>query len=206
MSDNRFNKDIFKDIFFPGVMHGGDYNPEQWPESVWDDDVRLMNEAHINIATVPVFGWVHLQPSEEKFTFEWLDRVLDKLHAGGIRACLATATASVPAWMDQKYPDILRVDNYGVKQKHGNRHTFCPNSANFRRLSTALARKLAERYKDHPALLVWHISNEYGNHCYCDACAQAFRAWLKERYGSLEEVNRRWYTSFWGHTYTDWSQ
>jgi beta-galactosidase len=202
MPDNRFDKDVF----FPAILHGGDYNPEQWPESVWDDDVRLMQEAHVNVATVPVFGWVHLQTDEETYTFEWLDRVLDKLHAGGIRACLATATASVPAWMDQKYPDILRVDRDGVKQKHGGRHTFCPNSANFRRLSTALARKMAERYKDHPALTVWHVSNEYGNYCYCDTCAAEFRGWLKERYGSLDELNRRWYTSFWGHTYTDWSQ
>lgn len=202
MPDNRFDKDVF----FPAVMHGGDYNPEQWPESVWDDDVRLMQEAHVNIATLPVFGWVSLQPSEDTFTFEWLDRLLDKLHAGGIRACLATATASVPAWLDQKYPDVLRVDHNGVKMKHGGRHTFCPNSANFRRLSANLARHMAERYKNHPALLVWHVSNEYGNYCYCDKCAVAFREWLKERYGSLDEVNRRWYTSFWGHTFTDWSQ
>lgn len=202
MPDNRFDKDVF----FPAIMHGGDYNPEQWPESVWDDDVRLMQEAHVNIATVPVFGWVHLQPNEETYTFEWLDRVLDRLHAGGISACLATATASVPAWLDQKYPDVLRVDQNGVKLKHGGRHTFCPNSANFRRLSAALARRMAERYKTHPALLVWHVSNEYGNYCYCDKCAEMFREWLAERYGSLEEVNRRWYTAFWGHTYTDWSQ
>lgn len=193
-------------VNFPGIFHGGDYNPEQWPEDVWDDDVRLMQEAHVNIATVPVFGWVHLQPDEDTFTFEWLDRVLDKMHAGGVWACLATATASVPAWLDQKYPDVLRVGADGRKLKHGNRHTFCPNSANFRRLSTRLARRMAERYQEHPALKVWHVSNEYGNPCYCDQCAQAFRVWLQARYGSLEEVNRRWYTAFWGHTYTDWSQ
>lgn len=202
MPDNRFDKDVF----FPAVMHGGDYNPEQWSEDVWDEDVRLMQEAHVNIATLPVFGWVSLQPNEDTFTFDWLDRVLDKLHAGGIKVCLATATASVPAWLDQKYPDVLRVDYNDVKLKHGGRHSFCPNSANFRRLSTNLTRRMAERYKNHPALLVWHVSNEYGNYCYCDRCAEAFRAWLKERYGSLDEVNRRWYTSFWGHTFTDWAQ
>ena len=195
-----------KDIFFPTVLHGGDYNPEQWPETVWDDDVRLMQEAHINVATVPVFGWVSLQPDEDTFTFEWLDRVLDKLHAGGISACLATATASVPAWLDQKYPDVLQVGSDGLKKKHGGRHVFCPNSPNFRRLSVGLARRLAERYKDHPALLVWHVSNEYGNYCYCDQCAAAFRGWLQHRYGSLDELNDRWTTRFWGHTYTDWSQ
>ena len=193
-------------IDFPAILHGGDYNPEQWPEDVWDDDVRLMQEAHVNVATVPVFGWVHLQPDEDTFTFEWLDRVLDKLHAGGVSVCLATATASVPAWLDQKYPDVLRVAQDGVRQKHGNRHTFCPNSPNFQRLSTVLTRRLAERYKGHPALRIWHVSNEYGSHCYCDLCAAAFRRWLASRYGSLDEVNRRWYTAFWGHTFTDWSQ
>ena len=125
-----------------------------------------------------MFGWVSLQPDEDTFTFEWLDRVLDKLHAGGVHACLATATASVPAWLDQKYPDVLQVGADGRKKKHGDRHVFCPNSANFRRLSTGLARRMAERYKDHPALLIWHVSNEYGNPCYCDQCAAAFREWL----------------------------
>src|ERR1051326_1607394 len=122
-------------IQFPCILHGGDYNPEQWPESVWDDDVRLMQEAHVNVATLPVFGWVSLQPDEDTFTFDWLDRIVEKLHAGGIRVCMATATASVPAWLDQKYPEVLRVDVQGRKLKHGNRHTFCPNSQQFRRLS-----------------------------------------------------------------------
>ncbi len=191
---------------FPAILHGGDYNPEQWPESVWDDDVRLMQEAHVNVATVPVFGWVSLQPDEDTFTFEWLDTVMDKLWAGGVSVCLATATASVPAWLPRKYPDVLRVGADGRRVRHGNRHTFCPNSPNFRRLATGLARRLAERYKGHPALRVWHVSNEYGNVCFCDQCAAAFREWLQARYGSLEEVNRRWATTFWGHTFTDWAQ
>ena len=188
------------------ILHGGDYNPEQWPEDVWDEDVRLMREAHVNVVTLPVFGWVSLQPSEDMFTFEWLDRILGKLHAGGIAACLATATGSTPAWIDQKYPDILQVDSHGRRRKHAGRHVFCPSSPNFRRLATGLARRLAERYQAHPALLLWHVSNEYGNYCYCDQCAAAFREWLKARYGTLAELNVRWYTSFWGHTFTDWSQ
>ncbi len=200
-----------QDVIFPAVLHGGDYNPEQWPQETWDDDVRLMREAHINVATLPVFGWVSVQPDEDTWTWEWLDTVLDKMHAQGIWACLATATASVPAWLDAKYPDVLRVGQDGRRVKHGNRHTFCPNSPDFRRLSVGLARALAERYKDHPALLVWHISNEYGGNsdggrCFCDLCAAAFRVWLEQRYGSLAEVNRRWNTTFWGHTYTNWKQ
>jgi beta-galactosidase len=191
---------------FPRLYHGADYNPEQWPEAVWDDDVRLMQLAHVNIATLPVFGWVHLEPEEGVYTFEWLDRILDKLHDGGVGLCLATATASVPAWMDRKYPDILRVDKDGRRLSHGNRHSFCPNSSSFRRLSTALAGKLAERYAGHPGLLVWHVGNEYAATCYCEQCAAAFRDWLKERYTSLSSLNERWYTAFWGHTYTDWAQ
>jgi beta-galactosidase len=194
------------DINLKRVLHGGDYNPEQWPTEIHDEDMRLMREAGWNIATLPVFGWVSLQPDEETFRFEWLDTLLDKMHANGIAACLATATAATPAWLDQKYPDVLRVEKNGVRRKHGGRHTFCPHSPNFRRLSTGLARRLAERYKDHPALAVWHVSNEYGNHCYCDLCAEAFREWTKKRYGTVEEVNRRWYLHFWGAAITDWSQ
>jgi len=192
-------------VRLPGILHGGDYNPEQWPEEVWDEDMRLMREANVNVATLPVFGWVSLQPDEEMFTFDWLDAVLDRMAKNGIRACIATATASTPAWLDQKYPDVLVVGENGVRRRHGQRHTFCPNSLSFRRLSTGLARRIAERYKDHPTLLLWHVGNEYGTHCYCDQCGAAFREWLKARYGSLKEVNRRWYTAFWGHTFTDWS-
>jgi len=193
-------------ITFPRILHGGDYNPEQWPEDIWDEDMRLMQKAHVNIATLPVFGWVSLQPDENTWTFEWLDTVIDKLWAGGVSVCLATATASQPAWLDAMYPDVLTTGRDGVKRKHGNRHVFCPNSPNFRRLSTGLVRRLAERYGNHPALQIWHIGNEYGGTCYCEQCAAAFREWLKARYGSLEEVNHRWYTSFWGHTFTDWAQ
>ena len=192
--------------WLPAILHGGDYNPEQWPEPIWDEDVRLMREARVNVATLPVFGWVALQPAEDRFTFDWLDRVLDKLSSSGIRACLATPTAAMPAWMAQKYPDALRTDADGHKYHHGNRQNHCPNSPNLRRLSANIAQKMAERYGQHPALLLWHVSNEYARHCYCDLCAAAFRTWLQQRYGSLDELNRRWYTAFWGHTFTDWSQ
>ncbi|HEY6739856.1 MAG TPA: beta-galactosidase, partial [Actinopolymorphaceae bacterium] len=193
-------------VNFGRLLYGADYNPEQWPRAVWDEDVRLMREAGVNTVSVPVFGWVSLQPDEETFTFDWLDDVLDRLASQGIGACLATATASVPAWTTQRYPDILVTDDNGVRRRHGNRHTFCPTSVNFRRLSTTLARAIATRYADHAALRLWHVGNEYGTVCYCDGCAEAFRAFLRERHGTLDELNRRWNTAFWGHTYTDWSQ
>ncbi len=195
----------------PHLLYGGDYNPEQWPQAIRDEDIALMQKANVNVATLTVFGWVSLQPDEDTFTFEWLDDILDKMAASSISACLATATASTPAWLDQKYPDILCVDERGNRRRHGGRHTFCPTSPDFRRLSTGLARRIAERYKDHPALLLWHVGNEYGGNvtggrCYCDRCAAGFRTWLQNRYGSLEEMNARWYQTFWGHTYTNWEQ
>ncbi len=190
----------------PAVLYGGDYNPEQWPREIWDEDMRLMRLAHVNIVSTPIFGWVSLQPDEDTFTFEWLDDILDRMAKNGVSACLATATAAQPAWLDQKYPDVLVVDENGNRRRHGNRHSFCPNSPNFRRLSTGLARRIAERYKNHPALLLWHVGNEYGTYCYCEQCASAFRNWLRVRYGSLDELNRRWVTAFWSHTYTDWAQ
>ncbi len=190
----------------PFIWHGGDYNPEQWPPATWDDDMALMQASHFNVATVGVFSWVSLQPAEETFTFEWLDTVLDKLHAAGRAVCLATPTAAQPAWMSQAYPDVLRSDRNGQRSHHGQRVNYCPNSPNYRRFAAQIATKLAERYAKHPALLIWHISNEYGGVCMCETCAEAFRAWLQRRYSSLDELNARWWTPFWGHTYTDWSQ
>jgi beta-galactosidase len=190
----------------PFIWHGGDYNPEQWPPETWDEDVALMQQCHFNLATVGVFSWVSLQPAEDRFTFEWLDTVLDKLEAAGRFICLATPTAAQPAWMSQAYPDVLRADEQGRRVHHGRRTNYCPNSPNYRRLAAQIATRLAQRYQDRPHLLLWHVSNEYGTHCYCDICADAFRGWLQRRYGSLDEVNARYWTRFWGHTYTDWSQ
>ncbi len=168
--------------------------------------MSLFKQAGINIVTVPVFSWAKLQPSEDVFDFEWLDKILDLIADNGIYACLATSTAAQPAWMSKKYPEILPVDIEGRKRKHGSRVNFCPNSRVYRKFSTELAKKLAERYENHPALLVWHIGNEYGTYCYCDNCAEEFRTWLKDRYGTIEEVNKRWNMSFWGHTVYDWDE
>lgn len=190
----------------PFIWHGGDYNPEQWPREVWQDDFRLMNEAGVTVATVGVFSWVSLQPAEDRYTFEWLDEVLDGLHAHGIKAILATPSAAQPAWVSQQYPEVLKAGESGVRNPHGGRTNYCPNSPDYRRLSGNIAQKLAERYKDHPAIILWHISNEYDSWCYCETCAARFREWLKQKYGTLDELNQRWWTAFWSHTYTDWDQ
>ncbi len=192
------------------IYHGGDYNPDQWPEAIWDEDVRLMREAGVNIATLPVFGWQALNPAEGVFTFDWLDRIMAKLDAADIDLCLATATASQPAWLDQKYPDALAWDDHGRRRPHGNRHTFCPHSPNLHRLRGELVRALADRYGRHPRVKLWHINNEYGGswpqYCYCPNCAGAFRHWLEKRHGSLAALNAHWNTAFWGHTYDSFAQ
>ncbi len=191
---------------FPVVYYGGDYNPDQWPEEIWKEDMRMFKAARINIVTLPVFSWARLQPSEDVYDFEWLDKVMELVAQNEIKVCLATSTAAQPAWMSKKYPEILPVDINGHKRAHGGRVNFCPNSSVYRRFSTALTEKLAERYKDYPGLVVWHIANEYGNYCYCENCAASFRTWAKQRYGTVEEVNRRWNMSFWGHTIYDWDE
>ncbi|WP_079909230.1 beta-galactosidase [Paenibacillus sp. 32352] len=191
---------------FPKIMYGGDYNPEQFPRDIWDEDMRLFQMAGIDIATLNVFSWSLNQPDENTYRFDWLDDMMDKLHANGVRVCLGTSTAAHPAWMARKYPDILTVTGDGKKRKYGRRHNSCPNSPTFRHYAGIMAGKLAERYKDHPALLLWHVNNEIGIRCHCDNCEQAFRQWLKRRYGSLEKLNQAWYTKFWGHTFYDWEE
>ncbi|MDD9267485.1 beta-galactosidase [Paenibacillus sp. GCM10023248] len=190
----------------PKIWYGGDYNPEQWDKEVMDEDVRMFKLAGIDVATVNVFSWARIQKNEESYDFEWLDDIINKLYENGTYVCLATSTGAHPAWMAHKYPDVLRVDFEGRKRKFGGRHNSCPNSPTYRKYSALLADKLAERYKEHPAVLIWHISNEYGGYCYCDQCAASFRVWLQDRYTSLAALNKAWNTSFWGHTFYEWEE
>lgn len=185
-------------------LYGGDYNPDQWPEDVWENDIALMKELNVNTVTLPVFSWANLQPAEDQFNFGWLDKVMDLLLANQINVIMATPTAAQPAWMSRKYPEMLPVDAQGRRHKHGARTNFCVNSPDYRRFSGQIAAKMAERYQSYPNLILWHISNEYGTYCYCDHCAQKFREWLQKRYGSIENLNHAWYTNFWGHTLYDW--
>jgi beta-galactosidase len=193
----------------PHMIHGGDYNPEQWaatPE-VWDEDIRLMKLAGMNSATIGVFSWSALEPEEGRFTFGWLDTIMDKFAANGIYAVLSTPSGARPAWLSQKYPEVLRVRGDRGRNLHGGRQNHCFTSPVFREKCRIIDTKLAERYKDHPALALWHISNEFYGECHCDLCRDAFRAWLKRKYNNdLARLNHEWWTAFWSHTYTDWSQ
>jgi beta-galactosidase len=192
-----------------GIAYGGDYNPEQWPESTWAEDVRLMAEAGVNLVTVGVFSWTRLQQAPGQLTAGWLDRVLDLLADAGISVDLATATASPPAWLVAAHPEILPVTADGTRLGFGARQHYCPSAPAYREAAVDLARRLAERYADHPAVAMWHIGNEYGCHvpaCYCETSARAFRHWLRERYGELDRLNEAWGTAFWSQDYTNWDQ
>jgi beta-galactosidase len=191
------------------LAYGGDYNPEQWPESVWREDARLMREAGVNLVSVGIFSWAKLQPAEKRYDFGWLDRVMDLLADHGVYVCLATATASPPPWMSRKHPDVLPVDANGVTLFPGSRQHYSPCSPSYRRLAAALVRKIALRYRRHPALAAWHINNEYACHlpeCHSEATTRAFRVWLKRRYRTLEALNAAWGTAFWSQVYYAWDE
>ncbi|WP_168121739.1 beta-galactosidase [Paenibacillus sp. HB172176] len=192
----------------PVMMHGADYNPDQWlnyPE-VLKEDIRLMKLAGCNVMAVGIFSWASLEPEEGRFTFEWLDRLLDSFADNGIYAWLATPTGARPNWMSEKYPEVLRVGPNRVRNLHGMRHNHCYNSPIFREKTKIINSKLAQRYAKHPAVIGWHINNEYSGECHCDYCQGAFQEWIRRKYESLDALNEAWWTTFWAHTYSSWSQ
>ncbi|MFP3459535.1 beta-galactosidase [Arthrobacter globiformis] len=190
------------------LAFGADYNPEQWPREVWAEDVRLMKEAGVNVVSLAIFSWARIQPARDSWDFDWLDDIINLLHANGIAVDLATATASPPPWLAAEHPEILPVTQNGETLWPGGRQHWRPTSPVFRQHALALVRTMAERYKDHPAVCAWHVSNELGCHNvydYSDDAAAAFRRWLQDRYGTLEELNTAWGTDFWSQRYSDWN-
>jgi beta-galactosidase len=192
----------------PHMLHGADYNPDQWQKypDVLKEDIRLMKLAKCNVMSVGIFAWGSLEPEEGVFTFEWLDQVLDDFAKSGIYAFLATPSGARPAWMSATYPEVLRVSSARVRNLHGFRHNHCYTSPVYRDKVEIMNRKLAERYSQHPAVIAWHISNEFGGDCHCDFCQEAFREWLMRKYITLDALNNSWWTTFWSHTYSDWTQ
>ena len=191
------------------IRYGADYYPEHWPEEVWDEDLALMAEAGVSLATVGVFGWATVEPRPGEYDFGLFDRVLDKLAAGGVSVCLATMTASPPPWLSHRYPEILPVRADGTRLSPGARQQFCPSSPVYREHAGRLVEQVASRYAGHPALAVWHVGNEFGCHiraCYCYASAEDFRRWLRERYGAIDALNEAWSTTFWSQRYGDWAE
>lgn len=189
-----------------GLLYGGDYNPEQWSPDVWREDVALMRAAGVNLVTVGVFSWAMLEPRPDELHWEWLDEVLDLLHAGGIAVDLATPSASPPPWLARLDPTTSAVDAAGVRMSVGSRNQFCPGSSVYRDRVARFVQALVDRYAGHPAVAMWHVGNEFGQACFCDLCAERFRTWVAARYGDLDALNRAWGTAFWSQRYGDWQE
>ncbi len=201
-----------KKILFPqvkGLIHGGDYNPEQWLDrpDILEEDVRLMKKAGINSASVGIFSWSVLEPEEGDFHFEWLEKIIDRLYENGIYTVLATPSGARPAWLDARYPEVRRVNRMGQREYHGGRHNHCMSSPIYREKVALMDRKLAERFGSHPGVIMYHISNEFSGECYCDHCVRRFREYLAKKYDNdIEKLNHAWWTAFWSHRYNDFDQ
>ncbi|MFV0342512.1 MAG: beta-galactosidase [Anaerocolumna sp.] len=189
-------------------LHGGDYNPEQWLDrpDILEEDIKLLKEAGCNTVTLGVFSWSTLEPSEGVYCFEWLEGIINKLYENGIRTILATPSGARPKWLSDKYEEVLRVDEKRVRALFGKRHNHCYTSPVYRNKIGIMNRELSKRFANHEAIIMWHISNELSGDCHCPLCQKAFRDWLRNRYKTIEELNKRWNTTFWSHSYVDFEQ
>lgn len=190
------------------LLHGGDYNPDQWldDKDVLLQDIELMKEAKINFVSLGIFSWSQIEETEGTFTFGWMDDVIKRLSENNISIVLATPSGAKPAWMSQKYPEVCRVNKNGARELFGNRHNHCMSSPVYREKSGIINRELAKRYGNHRAVLLWHISNEYSGFCYCELCIEKFREFLKQKYGTIENINKSWWNTFWSHRFTSFSE
>ena len=190
------------------LLHGGDYNPEQWLDrpDILAQDIELMKKARVNTVTLGVFSWSVLEPEEGVFNLDWLADIIHNLYANGIRTILATPSAARPAWLAHKYPEVRRVRADRVRELYNRRQNYCYTSPIYHEKVRIIDQKLAQRFGDDPAVILWHISNEMGGDCHCALCQAEFRRWLQARYGTLAALNKAWNARFWSHDYTDWEQ
>lgn len=190
------------------LLHGGDYNAEQWlgRPDILAEDIRLMKKAGVNVVTLGVFSWSMYEPQEGEFHFEWLDKIMDDMYSNGIYVILATPSAGKPPWLIKKYPDIMRTRADRTRLLYGERENHCNSNIVFREKVYKIDSLLAERYHNHPALIMWHISNEMYGECHCEDCQNNFRKWLKNKYGTIDNLNKEYWSSFWSHCYNDFSE
>ncbi|WP_462411579.1 beta-galactosidase [Neobacillus sp. Marseille-QA0830] len=190
------------------LLHGGDYNPEQWLDrpDILKEDIRLMKLANVNVVTLGVFSWSSLEPKEGVYTFQWLDDIMNRLYENGIYTILSTPSGGKPPWLVKKYPDIMRTRRERVRHLYGERENQCNSHPTFRRKVKEIDQELANRYAHHPGLIMWHISNEMYGECHCELCQQNFRLWLQQKYQSIETLNEQYWSHFWSHTYSDWDE
>ena len=162
---------------FPAFLHGGDYNPDQWLDhpDILRQDMEYMKKAHVNCVSLGIFAWARLEPEEGRYDFVWLDDIIERLWASGIHVSLATPSGARPAWMARKYPEVLRTERDFQRRHFGGRHNHCPSSPVYREKVQAMDAALARRYASHPAVILWHISNEFSGDCYCELCQEKFR-------------------------------
>lgn len=190
------------------LIHGGDYNPEQWLEypEILEQDIAWLKKAHINEVSIGIFSWSMLEPEEGRFEFQWMERIIDRLWQNGIHVLLATPSGAKPKWMTDKYREILRVNDTRHRNLYGERHNHCYSSRIYREKTRMINMELAKRFGNHPGVIGWHISNEYGGECHCEICQEEFRKWLKKKYQTIENLNHAWATAFWSHRYNDFWQ
>lgn len=193
---------------FPHLLHSGDYNPKQWLDApeILEQDIALFRQANINCVSLGIFSWANLEPQKDHFTFTWLDHVIDRLYENGIVTVFSMPSGARPQWLAQEYPEVLHVNTDGTQNLFGARHNHCYTSPVYHERVQIIDTALAKRYANHPAVILWHISNEFGGECHCELCQQVFRDWLRKKYGTLDALNHAWWSHFWSHTYTDWSQ
>lgn len=192
----------------PYMIHGGDYNPDQWSDydKMINQDITLMKKVGMNCATVGIFSWARIQKREGEFDFTWLDELLDRFEENQLKMILATPSAAMPAWMAKKYPEVLRTPESRIQNQWGARVNYCPSSPIYREKCRKITEELARRYGRHDSVIMWHVNNEISGGCFCSKCEERFRQWLKEKYHSLEKLNCAWWTGFWSHTYYDWEE